>query len=95
MKMGWAAVGAKRLECAGLPALSAGLGAHERGSKLPHSKRFAPSRPVSIFWSDAMPRRAAPQTLKIEEEDENEDEGGLHLSLPILLILLILSAFSG
>jgi hypothetical protein len=33
--------------------------------------------------------------MKIEEEDENEEEGGLRVSLPILLILLILSAFSG
>jgi hypothetical protein len=33
--------------------------------------------------------------MKIEEEDENEDEGGLHVSVPILLILLILSVFSG
>jgi hypothetical protein len=50
---------------------------------------------VSIFWSDAMPRPVAPQPMRIEEEDENDDEGGLHVSLPILLILLILSAFSG
>jgi hypothetical protein len=27
-----------------------------------------------IFWSDHMPRRVAPQTMKIEEEDEKEDE---------------------
>jgi len=33
--------------------------------------------------------------MKIEEEGENEDEAGLHASLSILSILLILSAFSG
>ena len=37
-----AAEGAKRLDCAGLPALSDAAGAHESGGKLPHSKRFAP-----------------------------------------------------
>jgi hypothetical protein len=31
-----------------------------------------PDEPV--FWSDFVPRRVAPQTMKIEEEDEKEDE---------------------
>jgi hypothetical protein len=29
---------------------------------------------ADIFWSDHMPRRVAPQGMKIEDEDEKEDE---------------------
>jgi hypothetical protein len=47
--------GAKRLECAGLPALSDGLGAGKSGSKLPHSKRFAlaAAQPIVIVCGAA------------------------------------------
>jgi hypothetical protein len=51
MKMQWAVAGAKRLECVELAPAFLRLGPSKSAGKPPHSKRFARSGSLGIFWS--------------------------------------------